>query len=398
MNTLTVTQVNRFLKSLVDGDGRLRDIYISGEISDFSRSARTGHLFFSLKDEASSIKAVMFSGAAKSLKFMPGNGMKVIIRGQVTVYEAAGQCQLYAQDIQPDGAGALAVAYEQLKERLAAEGLFDRERKRPVPVCPARIGVVTSPAGAALQDILRIVGRRWPVCEVVVCGAQVQGAAAPAQLAAALKTLNLLDACDVIIIGRGGGSAEDLWGFNDERLVRAVAASAIPVVSAVGHETDVTLCDFAADKRASTPSVAAELCTPDAPGLLDSLRSYNSYFIQKAVDTLEYYRQSLDLLTKHSPLSDRGAYLKLRREKVDGLTVQLEALIKRKLDECRTELALAAGKLDVLSPLKALSRGYAVVYHEGKAVRDLGVLPEGEEVLIQAEKGRRAAKLLAKEI
>ncbi len=394
MNTLTVTQVNRFLKSLVDGDGRLRDIYIAGEISDFSRSARTGHLFFSLKDESSSIKAVMFAGAARNLKFMPGDGMRVIIRGQVTVYDATGQCQLYAQDIQPDGVGALAAAYEQLKERLAAEGLFDRERKRPIPVCPSRIGVVTSPSGAALQDILRIVGRRWPICEVVVCGAQVQGGAAPAQLIAALNTLNLLNACDVIIIGRGGGSMEDLWSFNDERLCRAVAASKIPVVSAVGHETDFTLCDFAADKRASTPSVAAELCTPDTPGLLDSLRSYNSYFIQKAAGTVEYYRQSLDLLTKSPPLSDRGAYLRLRREKVDELTVKLEDLIKRRLDSYRTELALAAGKLDVLSPLKALSRGYAVVYHEGKAVRDLAQLEEGEEVLIQVEKGKRAAKLL----
>lgn len=393
-SALTVTQVNRFLKSLIDGDGRLADIYITGEISNFTQNARSGHMYFSLKDETSAIKSVMFASSAARLRFRPEDGMKVIIRGRVSVYEPAGQYQLYAAEMQPDGVGALAMAFEQLKARLAAEGLFDRERKRPIPACPMRIGVITSPTGAALQDILNIVGRRWPLCEAVVCGVQVQGEGAPSQLIGALKTLNLLMACDVIIIGRGGGSIEDLWAFNHEGLARAVAGSKIPVISAVGHETDYTICDFAADCRAPTPSAAAELCTPDCEGLLDSLASYNRYFHSKARDTLEYCRQSLDLLIQDSPLADRGAYVQLRRAKVDELTVRLDQLIKRRLSDCKHELALAAGKLDVLSPLKALSRGYAVVYCEGKAVRDLESLPDGTEVTIQAEKGRRAAKLL----
>lgn len=392
--TLTVTQVNRFLKSLIDGDGRLSDIYIAGEISNFTQNARSGHMYFSLKDESSAIRAVMFANAAGRLRFRPEDGMRVIIRGRVSVYEPAGQYQLYAEDMQPDGVGALSLAFEQLKARLAAEGLFDRERKRTIPVCPMRIGLITSPTGAALQDMLNIIGRRWPICEAVLCGVQVQGAGAPGQLIAALKTLNLLEACDVIIIGRGGGSMEDLWAFNHEGLARAVAASKIPVISAVGHETDFTICDFAADLRAPTPSAAAELCTPDCQGLMDSIRSYNVYFHRKARDTLAYYRQSLDLLMGGSLLSDRGGYVKLRRDTVDGLTVRLDGAIKDKLSGCKNELVLAAAKLDVLSPLKALSRGYAVVYHEGKAVRDLSALPEGEEVLIQAEKGKRAAKLL----
>lgn len=394
MTTLTVSQVNRFLKSLVEGDGRLADIYIAGEISNFTRNARSGHIYFSLKDENASIKGVMFAGSARGLKFMPGDGMRVIIRGSVSVYEVTGQCQLYARDIQPDGAGALALAYEQLKKRLEAEGLFDRSRKRQIPPCPARIGIVTSPTGAALQDVLNIIGRRWPVCEAVLCGSQVQGEDAPGQLIAALHTLNLLHACDVIIIGRGGGSMEDLWAFNDERLCRAVAASGIPVVSAVGHETDFTLCDFAADLRAPTPSAAAELCTPDLERLLDSIRSYNTYFHRKARDTLGYYRQALDALTEDSPLSDRGAYVEFRRAKADELTIRLDSAIRRELSDNRSRLALAAGKLDALSPLKVLSRGYAVVYHNGKALRDLAPLPDGEEVLIQAEKGKRAARLL----
>lgn len=393
-SALTVTQVNRFLKSLIDGDGRLADIYITGEISNFTQNARSGHMYFSLKDETSAIKSVMFASSAARLRFRPEDGMKVIIRGRVSVYEPAGQYQLYAAEMQPDGVGALAMAFEQLKARLAAEGLFDRERKRPIPACPMRIGVITSPTGAALQDILNIVGRRWPLCEAVVCGVQVQGEGAPSQLIGALKTLNLLMACDVIIIGRGGGSIEDLWAFNHEGLARAVAGSKIPVISAVGHETDYTICDFAADCRAPTPSAAAELCTPDCEGLLDSLASYNRYFHSKARDTLEYCRQSLDLLIQDSPLADRGAYVQLRRAKVDELTVRLDQLIKRRLSDCKHELALAAGKLDVLSPLKALSRGYAVVYCEGKAVRDLESLPDGTEVTIQAEKGKRAAKLL----
>lgn len=392
--TLTVTQVNRFLKSLVDGDGRLSDVTITGEISNFTQNARSGHMYFSLKDDRSALRAVMFANAAGRLRFRPEDGMKVVIRGRISVYEAAGQYQLYAEDMQPDGVGALALAFEQLKNRLAQEGLFDPARKRPIPRRPGRIGVITSPTGAAVQDILQITGRRWPMAEIVFCGVQVQGTAAPAQLVAAVKTLNLLDACDVIVIGRGGGSMEDLWAFNDERLARAVAGSRIPVVSAVGHETDFTICDFAADLRAPTPSAAAELCTPDREALLGTLRSYHEYFCRKASDTLAYYRQSLDLLTQAPPLSDRRAYLRLRREKLNALALRLDGLSKELLADRRRNLALASGKLDALSPLKVLARGYSVVYHKGKAIHDLTALPSGETVVIQSEKGKREATLV----
>ncbi|MDE6839137.1 MAG: exodeoxyribonuclease VII large subunit, partial [Acutalibacter sp.] len=258
---LTVTQVNRFLRSLIEGDGRLADITITGEISNFTQNSRSGHMYFSLKDSQSVLKSVMFAAAARRLAFTPQDGMKVIIRGRVSVYEPSGQYQLYAETMQPDGVGALALAFDQLKERLAGEGLFDPERKRPLPSWPMRIGVVTSPTGAAVQDILQILGRRWPVAEVVFCPVQVQGDAAVPQLILAVEKLNHARACDVIIIGRGGGSMEDLWAFNNESLARTVAWSQIPVVSAVGHETDFTICDFAADLRAPTPSAAAELCT-----------------------------------------------------------------------------------------------------------------------------------------
>ncbi len=391
---LTVTQVNRFLKSLIEGDGRLNDIIIAGEISNFSGHYRSGHLYFSLKDESSVLKAVMFANSARRLQFRPGDGMRVIARGRVSVYEASGQYQLYVQDMQPDGVGALALAFEQLKTRLAAQGLFDQERKRPLPACPQRIGVVTSPTGAAVQDILQIISRRWPVAEVVLCPVLVQGEKAPGQLAAALEALNQEGSCDVIIIGRGGGSLEDLWAFNDEKLARTVAASRIPVVSAVGHETDFTICDFAADLRAPTPSAAAELCTPELYAELDKVRAYNRYFKDKAEDTIAAMRQAVDLLVRESPLSRPEAYMVQRRQDLTDLTRNLERLCGARLEEGRKALALASGKLDALSPLKVLARGYSVVFHEGKAVRDLEALPSGAKVTLRAEKGRREAKLL----
>ena len=259
MRVLSVSQINFFIKSLIEGDGRMRDIYARGEISNFTDHYRSGHLYFSLKDEKSVLKAVMFSSAARRLRFCPKEGMRVIVRGRVAVYEPGGQYQFYVEEMQPDGVGALSLAFEQLKEKLAAEGLFAEEHKRPIPPFPARIGVITSPTGAAVQDIRNILSRRWPAAEIVFCPVLVQGEDAAAQLTAAVKLMNAQKAADVIIIGRGGGSAEDLAAFNDETLARAVFASKIPVISAVGHETDFTICDFVADLRAPTPSAAESL-------------------------------------------------------------------------------------------------------------------------------------------
>lgn len=391
---LTVTQVNRFVRSLIEGDGRLNDILIAGEISNFSDHYKSGHLYFSLKDERSLIKAVMFASSAKRLRFRPGDGMRVVIRGRVSLYEASGQYQLYAEDMQPDGLGALALAYEQLKERLAEEGLFDPARKRPLPPYPQRIGVVTSPTGAAVRDILQITARRWPVAEIVLCPVLVQGESAPAQLTAAVNALSADGSCDVIIIGRGGGSMEDLWAFNDEALARAVAASPIPVVSAVGHETDFTICDFAADLRAPTPSAAAELCTPELSLQLEKVLACNRYFHEKAGETVEALRQAVDILVQGSLAGGPEQYVARRREKLDHLSESLAGSVRKQLEGRREALALASGKLDALSPLKVLARGYSVIYHDGKAVRDLEALSPGDEVDLRAEKGWRKARLL----
>ena len=263
MNVLSVSQITGYLKSLLEGDPNLNPVFISGEISNFTDHYRSGHLYFSLKDEKAVLKAVMFSSSARRLRFRPSDGMKVLCRGRISLYEASGQYQLYVDDMQPDGLGTLNLAYEQLKTRLEKEGLFDAARKRPIPRYPRRVGVITSPTGAAVRDICQILGRRWPMAEIVFCPVLVQGEEAAPQLVEALARMNRVDGVDTIIIGRGGGSLEDLWAFNEESVARAVAASKIPVISAVGHETDFTICDFVADLRAPTPSAAAELAVPD---------------------------------------------------------------------------------------------------------------------------------------
>ena len=394
-SVLTVSQVNFFLKSLIEGDGRLNDILIEGEVSNFTDHYKSGHLYFSLKDGRSVLKAVMFAASARRLRFRPQNGMKVIIRGRVSVYEPTGQYQLYAEDMQPDGVGALSLAYEQLKERLHAEGLFDRAHKRPLPPYPEKIGVITSPSGAAVRDILQITARRWPLAEIVLCPVLVQGEGAPAQLAGAVRALNRMDACDVIIIGRGGGSLEDLWAFNDEGLARAVYDSRIPVVSAVGHEIDFTICDFVADLRAPTPSAAAELCTPDFSEEQERLLAYSRAFREESKKLVEYLRQSVDILVQDSPLREPAAYVQACRERLSGLSQRLARLGQGQVDKNKGALSVLTGKLHSLSPLRVLSRGYAVVYDSsGAAVADAGALTPGDVVTIRAAKGRARAEIL----
>lgn len=396
-SALTVSQVNFFVKSLLESDGRLNDVLVTGEISNFTDHYRSGHLYFSLKDEKSVLKAVMFSGSARRLKFRPADGMKVIIRGRVSVYEPSGQYQLYAEDMQPAGIGALSIAFEQLKSRLEQEGLFDPAHKRPLPRYPRRIGVITSPTGAAVRDILQITARRWPVAEIVFSPVLVQGEGAPAQLVEALGNMNRKRACDVIIIGRGGGSLEDLWAFNDEGLARAVYGSEIPVVSAVGHETDFTICDFAADQRAPTPSAAAELSTPDIREERRRVLSFHGYFHEKARTTVEYLRQSLDLLSQDSPLGQPERMLDPWKQELGVLFGRAIGAIGEKLDRESRELSLLSGRLDALSPLKVLSRGYAVVTdEEGSVVRNAGQLSPGDLVTLRLAAGQARAEVLEK--
>ncbi len=392
---LTVSQVNFFLKSLIEGDGRLADVLVSGEISNLTDHYKSGHLYFSLKDEKAVLKAVMFASAARRLKFRPQNGMKVILRGRVSVYEPSGQYQLYGEDMQPAGIGALSLAYEQLKARLGAEGLFDDAYKQPLPPYPERIGVVTSPSGAAVRDILQVTARRWPVAEIVFCPVLVQGEGAPVQLAAAVRALDRARACDVMIIGRGGGSMEDLWAFNDEGLARAIFACSIPVVSAVGHETDYTICDFVADLRAPTPSAAAELCTPDIWEERQRLRAFRQYFREEARGYLDSLRQSVDILVQDSPLGDPQAYVTACRARLGDLSRQLARQGRGRLEKGRGELSLLAGRLDALSPLRVLARGYSVVVDPaGRALPDTGTLQPGQVVAIRAEKGTATAEIL----
>lgn len=388
MCVLSVSQINFFIKSLIEGDGRMRDIYARGEISNFTDHYRSGHLYFSLKDEKSVLKAVMFSSAARRLRFCPKEGMRVIVRGRVAVYEPGGQYQFYVEEMQPDGVGALSLAFEQLKEKLAAEGLFAEEHKRPIPPFPARIGVITSPTGAAVQDIRNILSRRWPAAEIVFCPVLVQGEDAAAQLTAAVKLMNAQKAADVIIIGRGGGSAEDLVAFNDETLARAVFASKIPVISAVGHETDFTICDFVADLRAPTPSAAAELAVPDREEMRAALAQLTRRLCGSVQAGLDDRRQMLDALASANVLQNPSAWLSPRRQALRNTVQSLTHSAERRILNEKNELAALSARLDAMSPLKVLSRGYAIVSDEnGKVIKRTEDAKPGDVLTARVEDG-----------
>lgn len=398
LSTLTVSQVNAYVKSLLDGDKNLNPVYVSGEISNFTDHYRSGHLYFSLKDEKAVLKAVMFASHARRLRFRPQDGMKVLCRGRVTVYEAGGQYQLYVDDMQPDGLGALNLAYEQLKEKLSKEGLFDADRKRPLPRYPRRIGVITSPTGAAVQDICRILGRRWPMAEIVFCPVLVQGDGAAPQLAEALARMNRIDKVDVIIMGRGGGSLEDLWAFNEEPVARAVASSRIPVISAVGHETDFTICDFAADLRASTPSAAAELAVPDQAEELLVLESAR-YTLQKYVESaLAERRMELDSLTSSRSLQAPLEGVARRETELEHLSRRLAAGASLSLGKAREELSRLSGALHSLSPLEVLGRGYAIASDQkGTPIRSASELEPGKVFRLRLRDGEALCETLEKE-
>lgn len=314
---LSVSQLNRYIKMNFDADENLANIFISGEISNFTNHYRTGHLYFTLKDDSAAVRAVMFNSSAKRLKFMPEDGMKVIARGRVSVYEASGQYQLYVDDMQPDGVGALNLAYEQLKEKLQKEGLFSEHHKKPLPPYPEKVGVITSPTGAAVRDIINVLGRRFPYAEIVFCPVLVQGEGAHLQLTDAVNLFNSERAADVIIIGRGGGSIEDLWEFNDEGLARAVYNSEIPVISAVGHETDFTICDFVADMRAPTPSAAAELAVPDANELQYALSTLKNRMFLNVSSGIADRRSRLEYLTSKGALKSPDEMLSNRSQRLD---------------------------------------------------------------------------------
>ena len=385
---LSVSQLNRYIKMNFDADENLANIFISGEISNFTNHYRTGHLYFTLKDDSAAVRAVMFNSSAKRLKFMPEDGMKVIARGRVSVYEASGQYQLYVDDMQPDGVGALNLAYEQLKEKLQKEGLFSELHKKPLPPYPEKVGVITSPTGAAVRDIINVLGRRFPYAEIVFCPVLVQGDGAHLQLTDAVNLFNSERAADVIIIGRGGGSIEDLWEFNDEGLARAVYNSDIPVISAVGHETDFTICDFVADMRAPTPSAAAELAVPDANELQYALSALKNRMFLNVSSGIADRRSRLEYLTSKGALKSPDEMLSNRSQRLDTAFSKMLSSYKNRIGGKKVEFISAATALSKLDPMSVLMRGFAFVSDKsGKNVYSSQALAKGDEINVRFHDG-----------
>ena len=391
---ITVSQLNFYIKSLLDGNDALKQVFLTGEISNFTDHYRSGHFYFSLKDEKSVIKCVMFSRYSSRVRFHPEDGMKVLVRGGVSVYEASGQYQLYVEDMRPEGIGALNLAFEQLKQKLEKEGLFSPQRKRPIPPFPSRVGVITSPTGAAVQDIKSILGRRDPAAEIIFCPVLVQGEEAPGQLIDAVKRMNRIPDIDVLIIGRGGGSLEDLWAFNDESLARTISQSRIPVISAVGHETDFTICDFAADLRAPTPSAAAELAVPETHELMHKIDNIIGRMSLLLSRRLESGRQVLDFYMKQGVFAHPERLFEDRKMQLLLLGQRLETAENNKLVAARHALAERGAKLEALSPLSILSRGYSVATGaDGRVLTMATQTAVGEDIALRLADGALHAKV-----
>ena len=391
--TLTVTQVNEYIKMVLDGDELLGNLLIKGEISNFTNH-RTGHFYFSLKDEGGIIRAVMFRSYAQTLPFIPENGMKVIVHGRVSSFVRDGQYQVYVDDIQPDGVGALYIAYEQLKNKLEAQGLFDSARKKAIPRIPKRIGVVTSPTGAAIRDMLNILSRRFLYTEVVLYPSLVQGPGAATQIAEGVEYFNKNGSVDVIIVGRGGGSIEDLWAFNDERLAICIAASKIPIISAVGHETDFTICDFVADMRAPTPSAAAELAVPELEDIKRRLENINVRNRGTLENQIAKLRNRISSIENSGVLSAPERLLDQKRMNVMYCTEKMNNIVSQKLFGEKVRLSAVSAKLAALNPLDIIARGYSVITSdEGRIVSSVLDISKDDLVNIRFADGYAEARI-----
>ena len=383
----TVSEINAHIKMLIESDRALGDIYVSGELSNY-KMYPSGHHYFTLKDGEGTLRCVMFAREASGLKFRPESGMKVIIRGRVAVYPRDGAYQLYANEMTPDGVGALFIAYEQLKKKLEAKGYFDPSRKKPLPKYPRKICLVTSSAGAAVRDMLRILGKRWPSAEVLVVPVRVQGEEAPGEIAEALDYVNACVPCDLIITGRGGGSIEDLWAFNDERVADAIFRSKLPVVSAVGHEPDFTISDFVADLRAATPSNAAELTTPDRAELSIQLASLMIRLRTLTERHIKLGRTRLEALSQKPVFAGPEGTLRERRQRLLMAEAALANGAQSYVASRRAELSRLAAKLDALSPLAVLTRGYAIASKpDGSAIRSVKSVAAGDRVRLRFADG-----------
>ena len=384
----TVSELNQFIKDLLDNVPPLTDLLLRGEISNY-KVYPSGHHYFTLKDSQCAVKCVLFKGSAMKLRFRPENGMQVIASGRISVYPRDGAYQLYCTGLSPHGVGDLSVAYEQLKEKLRLEGLFDEAHKKPLPLYPQRIAIVTSPAGAAVHDMIRILRRRYPIAKVLLLPVRVQGTEAPAEIAGAIRYANRHQLADVLITGRGGGSLEDLWAFNDERVARAIYDSEIPVISAVGHEPDVAISDFVADRRASTPSNAAEIAVPDRMELLRWLDGADSRMIRGVTRQLRASRERLEGMAQKRALTDPTAVIADKGMQLDHLQHRLAAAMRAVTDREGGHFAALAAALDALSPLRVLGRGYALAQTEsGEILRSAAQTAPGERIRVRLARGQ----------
>ncbi|MCG0274985.1 MAG: exodeoxyribonuclease VII large subunit [Thermosediminibacteraceae bacterium] len=395
---LTVSELTGIIKYLFDSNEILRQVYVRGEISNFKYHL-SGHVYFVLKDEKAQIRCVMFKNKSILLPFMPENGMRVIAFGYVTVYERNGEYQLYVEDMEPDGIGALYLAYEKLKEKLQKEGLFDASAKKSIPFLPKNIGIITSLNGAAIRDLLTVIRRRYPNVNILIAPVSVQGKQAADEICEAIKDLNRVGGLDVIILGRGGGSIEELWTFNEEKVARAIYSSKIPIISAVGHETDYTIADFVADKRAPTPSAAGEMVVPEKKQLLSEIAQRKKRLVAAICALLNTKKQEIEYIKK-------SVVFKRLRSEIDNNRIQLDALMKRLLRETvnilinkKTILNTLAGRLDILSPLAMLDRGYSICQRIGdlKVVTKVEDVQVGQEIKVIISDGHLMCNIKSKE-
>lgn len=393
MPVLTVTQINRYISFRLKEDKNIQGIMVKGEISNFTEHYRSGHLYFTLKDKESALKAVMFASAASRLKFRPEDGMSVIVSGSISVYERDGVYQLYVNDIQPDGAGAVSVALEQLKAKLAKEGIFETSHKRPLPVMPKKIGAVTSLSGAAVRDIVNVLSRRYPIGELYAVNALVQGENAPDSICRGILKAESVG-CDVIIVGRGGGSSEDLSAFNTEKVAYAIYNCKVPVISAVGHETDFTIADLAADMRAPTPSAAAELAAPSVQQLSEKLEMLEKRIKNSAIGASDKAKDRYTALNSRLTAQSPDNRLRLAGERLSSLEKRTELAFEKYTSKLDLLLCDKISRLEALSPLNVLSRGYSLVYRENKLINNADELKSGDKIKICFGNGEADAEII----
>ena len=396
-NVLSITQLNEYIRGRMDADPLLAQVAVRGEISNY-KLYPSGHHYFTLKDETSALKCVLFKGNAMRLRFRPENGMKIVAMGKVSVFPRDGAYQLYCSALAMDGVGDLYAAFEQLKQKLAAQGLFDPAHKKPLPKFPGTIGIITSSAGAAVHDMLRILRKRYPLSQVRLLPVRVQGAEAPGEIAAAIRYANHYQLADLLIVGRGGGSIEDLWAFNDERVAYAIYESQIPVISAVGHEPDVTISDFVADLRAATPSNAAELAVPDQDALRQNLDAMASAMATAFARQLKAAKQHLTMLARSPALQSPTGYIEQREKNLELLKNRLISAQNRNITQKNQRYIAAVSKLDAMSPLKVLTRGYSMAQTEtGTVIRSVSQVELGERIRISFSDGSISATVMNKE-